>query len=1660
MKSRFLSIILLFSFVAVFFIMGKLCAQSYERATWVWSNTDEIIEDFVNDDPVSMSWDDFISFCEAPHGDPNDRIVNIYMSPYEYMISNPEKMRAFLADMNSRGFNVYVVLADPAFAIPAKSVEFTTKIDDIMVFQKRGYSNERFAGIMLDIEPHLNNVEGEGLNFYNPDHFNTLWNAYQALLIYCDQQIMEYNAQYSPDMTFSDAVAYWYSDSVDRDNDGVNEILMNDVMDYVSFYTVQAYRDTAAGVNGIQDVAKEEIMAAANAGKVCVVGVETMNVLPESITFHEEGHEALETALDTLYSTYYDNDAGFSSFYIHSYANGNIGEEGYQNLAPPIDDHAPLITITSPNGVQIEGIGFTSDITVTWEAFIPDSSKSYDVELAYTFESQLDNESSWNVIDSDSNVSSAVTQSSSTFYVSGVSTTNTDRIILRAKISYSPASGVPLTTYDKSDFGIAINESPDANIWGTDIYLDTYAYPQGLKVISDNNNVLHSAYYYFHDSGSELPGVYYARSLDGGGNWQSEFIAPASGYDDGYGNYQTTYPRRPSMSKYDDTIAVAWVENIERDNSGTMTEEVISLQINDNDGNPDNWFDSEIYVAYEEGGLLTNVEVYVDSNEDVHVIWESYVSYISSINYKKYTYNTGTGQWDAGTEEVITSDDSGHYFFRSPAITSTTYGLHAIWGEYKNQTIETTVGAVVFQEPFDASYIPYTISNPPPTSIWAPYGAGPFNGSSAGERTILVTDSYGTYLRMEKPDYTDRCGLSHDDTQRWYPGKNLANGTISFKIKTNLAAAVPNVINIVIRATTTNAGNPDFEVVFEIPANQRLDLPAATTGWVIYEIPISTVSLPRESGWAIPNFANVKEIELNIEYTGAGFIDIDEFKGNQPGTIVQIDPAMRIVSSTKSTDWEAEKEVFSQSYSLDQNYGGSTSYLSYPLYFPKIVALGDYVYATWQVTTLGTPGADLLDQYSSVYFSKCDVSSSSNEWDDPSSPLAASGYTPSISVWNNSGTPTVQLVYSNNFAPVIAGELYTGDLLYRETVNGGSTWSDVTYLVSGSGDKNGIRRPYWSHPSLGHRAIQFLAPPFIYSDENGVSTVNWVNGGENGSGEETNVAEEFCKIRGTIFLPPPAPPFADLSDNDGNIIKWSPPNISYAPTSYKLRRIPDNDPESVYYVNGGNPIYGLSYHDNEGIVSGVHYRYELAYLVESTVSGWSSGSNAVKTDIYLLLDDFELDGSGESYTGSGFYTFTDDIVGVRTTDDAYSGTHSYKITYTHQEGSGSFLDIIFPATMDFSGYGSLDMQIKYNPLPNKVERIIILVLVDASGKEYQVGSEIMLQNDGQWHLHHQFLDQTNKDLNISQITKMRFVTWEVTQQPLQQGDTSFFVDDIKLNNNPIVLISEDSLTCSNLFYQRGYEQGFVLNDPNDPINLIFGNGKVPWYLRIYTESQIEDNSSDQYDVLKDGLIRYDADNDTFFPEYNLPLKVWCSNFGPPGFLDSTTNEVVHPEYAVNGYPPITNRYFFRGYDFNKDRKIAGLLTSSEGPFIESENEGDNFYPFDLDGDGFFEGDDFFAEITDRVVLNEEPAWLFVPVKKHPTLEMDNDAIIMDPADDTTWRMLTDYLKGAGKHVVEMYFSVFFGLNQIETMVNSQEQTGHHNGYGEYRGKIIVDMLFN
>jgi len=80
--------------------------------------------------------------------------------------------------------------------------------------------------------------------------------------------------------------------------------------------TLMAYRDEA---DEIADVARREVGIAGRLGRPLTVGVETGDVRPDQVTFHEEGAAALAAALAVVRERFAPSP-GYAGTAVHSYA--------------------------------------------------------------------------------------------------------------------------------------------------------------------------------------------------------------------------------------------------------------------------------------------------------------------------------------------------------------------------------------------------------------------------------------------------------------------------------------------------------------------------------------------------------------------------------------------------------------------------------------------------------------------------------------------------------------------------------------------------------------------------------------------------------------------------------------------------------------------------------------------------------------------------------------------------------------------------------------------------------------------------------------------------------------------------------------------------------------------------------------------------------------------------------------------------------------------------------------------------------------------------------------------------------------------------------------------------------------------------------------------
>lgn len=1477
----------------------------------------------------------------------------------------------------------------------------------------------------------------------------------------------------------------------------------------------------------------EDLIAESTGSKKCVVTVETtFNTedpysIPETTTFYNEGYDFLEQELAKILSKF-QGDSGFGGISIHSYADISTPNRAYQNFnkspgIPGNTNKAPVVTVTSPLGAKISGINLTTEAIISWDVYNPDD-KNYNISVSYMQENDgdFDNDSSWTPIIQYTDISSETQNGSYTWGTQSITTTSSNRAFVKVKISYYDNDS--LTSFDTIDYGLAINENPVFvdGVWSDHQEISFLKAPLALQIIPENDGVMHAAYYVFwgeqigDDFTSNGTGIFYKRSTNWGQSWET-ILNLAPGKKNGV--FLGSFPRKPAFAKNGNHIGIAWVENIDAIAHNTVNDKDLELHICFSRDNGVTW-DNDTFITVSDSINFPNL--FFDNDGEAHLMWESEYTSISSIKYMHFYENDGT--WENDGIELVHETDNDDYVFKTPSLCKTSNGLHVVWGEYQKPIYSITQGTTTVFEDFESydENINFNLTS----SAYSAWGQEHSNQK-------IIEEESNKFLRLYFYSATGKnkafpTTMTQKNTHRFDPVMDFTGATIEFDVKTNFTTGFDHTISVVLDIDV--AGSPDTPYKVRTKDLRLANLPASSPDWthlVFYaEDCILQVEYRR---WFIPDFTKVKECEIYVTQLGKNsddivggtypdpelMLDIDNFKVIQANSITTAtNPKMRILSKTKSPTetWEdiedndsLVKEIFSHEYDNDQRSTKGVDELpDYQPYFPKLISApdNDDLYVVWQTTTKGIPPDTGLDQYSDTYFAKSDDGTNwNNECLTDADCDTINGFNPAISAWDNDGNQVLQVVYSNDFYEYgNDSDIFTGNLILRETTDNGATWDPSDYIVTSRDNENvvtgyGIRRPTIK---LMKRAFQLGAYPYTYTISSGdISIISWVNGKD----EEKYIIRGFPLIDGTpIYIAPP-PVFVEPSAEHALSIKWKAPELGYIPNGYYLSKIKYYKGSKITYdnitlLNNGDPIYNLSYIDNEGITDNDgknYYRYFIKALISDDLdkeTSWSEGSNVVQDDSQLLAHDFIRDSDNNIYSaivptigGNTSYILEHGFV----TDN--EGKPAYKIVYENTTGSyqsGARVEIHFPTIMDLSNYGSIEVKVKvedFTPYPNaEIEFAINFVEkpinADTGSDSYRIGRLLPTVEDGKWHHLHQFMDdhtlisETRGTLDLDNIEKMTISCWGRGKLTAYIGNISFSKD--------LILELDIAGDIYNNIENNGMAEGKVIN-PTNPVSVEFGNAQDPWYLRIYTEEHIYDNEGNMLDnegnpanendgtavkLTKHGLIRMDKDNDgnitAIYPQYNLPIKMWCKPFGPYRFFDSD-GDSVYEDNDGNAYPPINddNVYFWKGYDFNQDGdKYDEIYYSSEnlGIFIEGTDAGE--YSFDIDGDGFQEDDDYFSSGDEtHVSLGESPVWLYVPLKKEegPWSVRDSETgelIFMNPYDPlrVTWRILASSQIGSNKHIIDLYFAANLTLTQL--LYSDTE------AFGKYHGPIIIDLYNN
>lgn len=213
--------------------------------------------------------------------------------------------REFIKKASANGIRVHALDGAPQWVDnngPKLQGIFLNWLKD---YQGAASKNEKFKGIHLDVEP------------YEHKRYDTeskkLLEQYQTMMISFRNQANQMNLEFGIDIPF------WFY-GVMYDNQYGYGNMAEWLCQHVKYITIMAYRDTAAGTDGIVGIAAKEMKMFNDYNVKGTIAVETGRLTDEYkfVTFYEESQDYMFKQLDFVYK-HYKNDSAFHGIAIHYY---------------------------------------------------------------------------------------------------------------------------------------------------------------------------------------------------------------------------------------------------------------------------------------------------------------------------------------------------------------------------------------------------------------------------------------------------------------------------------------------------------------------------------------------------------------------------------------------------------------------------------------------------------------------------------------------------------------------------------------------------------------------------------------------------------------------------------------------------------------------------------------------------------------------------------------------------------------------------------------------------------------------------------------------------------------------------------------------------------------------------------------------------------------------------------------------------------------------------------------------------------------------------------------------------------------------------------------------------------------------------------------------
>jgi hypothetical protein len=278
------------------------------RALWVWDST-ALVQD-------AAARQDFLEFCRT--GNIDIAWVQVARAIGGNRLLHESGWRSLLREAHLAGIKIHALDGDPEWVLRERHGLVLALVDTIIRFNRDAPVTERFDGIHLDNEPYL--LPGWQL----PDYRERLLADYLQLNATVQQLVRaEGGLEYGVDIPF------WWNYRDEQTGGAIGDVTFAGtrkaasfhILDLVDNVGVMAYRNVAAGTDGIVAHAKDLLTYANGTNAKVLVAVETSPVerveMPK-LTFDGRSNAQMEAELAVAHEAF-SGHRSYAGFAIHHY---------------------------------------------------------------------------------------------------------------------------------------------------------------------------------------------------------------------------------------------------------------------------------------------------------------------------------------------------------------------------------------------------------------------------------------------------------------------------------------------------------------------------------------------------------------------------------------------------------------------------------------------------------------------------------------------------------------------------------------------------------------------------------------------------------------------------------------------------------------------------------------------------------------------------------------------------------------------------------------------------------------------------------------------------------------------------------------------------------------------------------------------------------------------------------------------------------------------------------------------------------------------------------------------------------------------------------------------------------------------------------------------